>query len=201
MPRRKPKRNTTYRQRYNALSALEVHTIGKIQRLWTLLVMQLKIAEQLFAFSLMLELDGDEEFLMLMMLHVHQCMHTVEFISLLDNHLMEITPDQVIPRLVPANRLRTFDQLHPGWCYEKTRFCVVQLRELYHLLEFPVRFTLSDRGHYASSEEAFILTMVKLATGDSNVELADYFGFSGDGMVSLIYSLRSIRPPSLGTDV
>ncbi len=100
MPRRKPKRNTTYRHRYNALSALEVHTIGKIQRLWTLLVMQLKVAEQLFAFSLMLELDGDEEFLMLMMLHVHHCMHTVEFLSLLDNHLMEITPDQVIPRLL-----------------------------------------------------------------------------------------------------
>ena len=57
MPRRKPKRNTTYRQRYNALSALEVHTIGKIQHLWTLCTFQLKVAEQLFAFCVMLELD------------------------------------------------------------------------------------------------------------------------------------------------
>ena len=33
MPRRKPKRQTTYQQRYNALSALEVHTIGKVRLL------------------------------------------------------------------------------------------------------------------------------------------------------------------------
>jgi hypothetical protein len=31
MPCCKPKRNTTYHQKYNALSALEVHTVGKIQ--------------------------------------------------------------------------------------------------------------------------------------------------------------------------
>jgi hypothetical protein len=55
------------------------------------------------------------------------------------------------------------------------------------LLEFPVHFTWSDRGHYASSEEAFILIMTMLATGDTNVKLADCFGFSGDWMVSLIY--------------
>jgi hypothetical protein len=47
MPRRKSKRNTSYRQRYNALSALEVHTIGKIQHL-------------LFAFFVMLEFDDNE---------------------------------------------------------------------------------------------------------------------------------------------
>jgi len=119
MPRRKPKRNTTYRHRYNALSALEVHTIGKIQRLWTLCALQLKVAKQLFAFCVMLELDDDKEFLMLMMMHVHHCMHVMESFSSLDNHLMEITPDQVIPRLVPVNRNCTFDQLHPGWCYER----------------------------------------------------------------------------------
>ena len=126
MPRHKPKRNTTYHHRYNALSALEVHTIGKIQRLWTLCALQLKVAEQLFAFCIMFELDNDEEFLMMMMMHVHHCMHVFQFLSSLDNHLMEITPDQVIPHLVPANRNRTFDQLHPGWCYEKTHFRVVQ---------------------------------------------------------------------------
>jgi hypothetical protein len=55
------------------------------------------------------------------------------------------------------------------------------------LLEFPVVFVLMDRCHKASSEEAFILTITKVATGHSNVALADLFGFSGDGMVSLIY--------------
>jgi hypothetical protein len=149
--------------------------------------MQLKVAEHMFMLCIMLELDHDEDFMMIMLMHVHHCFHIVEFLSSLDNLLMEISPDQVIPCLVPANRNRTFDLLHPGWCYEKTRFRVAQLRELYHLLEFPVMFVLSDKRHYASSEEAFILTLTKVATGASNVELADCFGFSGDGMVSLIY--------------
>jgi len=77
--------------------------------------------------------------------------------------------------------------LHPGWCYQNTHFRVVQLWELYHLLEFPAMLALTDRGHKASSEEAFILTITEIATGRSNVALADLFGFSGDGMVSLIY--------------
>jgi hypothetical protein len=47
MPHHKPKRTTTYYQRYYALSALEVYTIGKIQHLWTLCALQLKLAEQL----------------------------------------------------------------------------------------------------------------------------------------------------------
>ncbi len=76
--------------------------------------------------SLMLDLDEDEEFMMMMLMHVNHCIHAVEFLSSLDNLLMEITPDQVIPCLVPANQNRSFDQLHPGWCYEKTHFRVVQ---------------------------------------------------------------------------
>jgi hypothetical protein len=49
MPHHKPKRQPTYLQRYNALSALEVHTIGKVQHICTLCVFHLKLAEQLFA--------------------------------------------------------------------------------------------------------------------------------------------------------
>jgi len=98
---------------------------------------------------------------------------------------MEITTDQVIPRLVPANHHCTFDLLHSGWCYQFTCFRVLQRRELYHLLEFPEVFALRD-SHKASSEESFIITLTKLSTGHSNVMLADIFGFSGDGMASLI---------------
>jgi hypothetical protein len=89
--------------------------------------------------------------------------------------------------LVPANCHHIFDLLHPGWCYQFIHFRIVQLRELYHLLEFPAVFALTNRGHYASSKEAFIITLKKLATGHSNVMLAEIFRFSGDGMVSLIY--------------
>jgi hypothetical protein len=181
MPRCKPKRQTTYLQRYSALSALGVHTIGKVQHIWTLCVLHLKLAEQLFAFCLLLDLVDD--FIMLMMMLLHHCIKCVQFFNLLDNLLMDITPDQVIPHLVPANHHCTFDLLHPGWCYQFTRFRVLQLQELYHLLEFPALFALSNRGHYGSSEEAFITTVTKLATGHSNVMLADNFGFSRDGMV------------------
>jgi hypothetical protein len=108
----------------------------------------LKVAEQLFAFFVMLEFEDNEEFrMMMMMMHVHHCLNIVQFLSSLDNLLMEITLDQVIPRLVPANRNRTFDLFHPGWSYEKTWFCVAQLREMYHLLESPVMFILSERRH------------------------------------------------------
>jgi hypothetical protein len=135
----------------------------------------------------MLEFDDDEEFMMLMMMHVHHCMHIIDFFSALNNLLMEITPNQVIPCLVLANRNCSFDLLHPGWCYEKTHFRVAQLQELYHLLEFPVMFVLLERRHYASLEETFIITLMKLTTGGSNVVLADCFGFSHDGMISLIH--------------
>jgi len=141
----------------------------------------------MFAICFLLELDDDDDFVMMMMLLLHHCIESFKFFSLLDNLLMEITADQVIPRLVPANHHRTFDLLHPGWCYQFTGFIVLQLRELYHLLELPAVFALMDRGHKASSEEAFIITLTKLATGHSNVMLADVFGYSGDGMVSLIY--------------
>jgi len=66
--------------------------------------------------------------------------------------------------LVPANHHRTFDLLHTGWCYQFTLFRVLQIRELYHLLEFPVVFALTDRGHKASSKEAFILTITQQVT-------------------------------------
>jgi hypothetical protein len=41
--------------------------------------LQLKLAEQLFAFSLMLELDDDEDFLMTMVVFMHHCIQIIEF--------------------------------------------------------------------------------------------------------------------------
>jgi hypothetical protein len=54
-----PKRITTYRNRYTSLSALEVHTVGKIQHLLTLCTQKMKVAEQLFMLSIMLEFDDN----------------------------------------------------------------------------------------------------------------------------------------------
>jgi hypothetical protein len=51
-----------------ALSALEVHTIGKVQHIWTLCVL--------------LELDVDDDFVMMMMLLLHHCIKSVIFFPL-----------------------------------------------------------------------------------------------------------------------
>ena len=79
MPRRKPKRQTTYQQRYNALSELEVHTIGKVQHIWTLCALHLKLAEQMFAICFLLELDADDDFVMMIMLLLHHSLECVNF--------------------------------------------------------------------------------------------------------------------------
>ena len=79
MPRCKPKRQTTYRQSYNALSTLEMHTIGKVQHMWTLCVLHLKLAEQLFAICLLLEQEDDDDFVMMLMLLLHHCKECVIF--------------------------------------------------------------------------------------------------------------------------
>jgi hypothetical protein len=90
------------------------------------------------------------------MLLLHHCLEGVQFSQTLDSLLMEKNPTQVILRLVPANHHCTFDLLHPGWCYQKTHFPIIQLRELYHLLEFPAVFAMTNRGHYTSSKEALL---------------------------------------------
>ena len=43
---------------------------------------------------------------------------------------------------------------------------------------------MSDQRHRVSSEEAFIATVVKLATGLTNVSLRDLFGRNDDGLIS-----------------
>jgi hypothetical protein len=53
---------------------------------------------------------------------------------------------------------------------------VVQLREISHLLKFK-----------ASSEDAFILTMVKLAKGYTNIDLLEYFRYFSDIIAGYIY--------------
>lgn len=50
------------------------------------------------------------------------------------------------------------------------------------MLDFSLLSVLSESRH-ASSEEAFIITVTKVATGKRNVE----FGFSGGDKIYLIY--------------
>ncbi len=114
------------------------------------------------------------------------CIQSCNLFQQLNNMLMVINHNQIFPHLHPPNRHQTCDLLHQGWCYQHTSH-VVQLRESYHLLEFPAMFNKSMKGNLASSEEAFILTMVKLATGKTNIDLADLLAFCSDAIVSMIY--------------
>jgi hypothetical protein len=112
---------------------------------------------------------------------------TFFFFLTLDSMFMNIEPEDRIPRLLQANLNRTFDLLDNGWCYHHTCFNVSQLQELYHHLNLPVTLMISTRGHKASSEEAFIITLTKLATCSTNTSLVEIFGATTETFISRVF--------------
>ncbi len=130
--------------------------------------------------------DNDDDLFLLLYRHHLSILRQNLFFFTLDSEFMNIEPDQVIPRFAPANRNRTFDLLEDGWCYHHTRFTVAQLRELYLRLQLSVTFTILTVGHKASSEEAFIITITKLATGRTNTSLMEVFGIVTDTFISRV---------------
>jgi hypothetical protein len=103
---------------------------------------------------------------------------------------MNIEPEDVIPCLLPANLNHTFNLLDNGWCYHHTCFNVSQLCELYHHLQLLVMFSIFSKGQKASSEEAFIITIVKLATGRCSTSLMEDFGATTDYRHLILQSLQ-----------
>ncbi len=101
---------------------------------------------------------------------------------------MNIEQEDRIPRLLPANLNCTFDLLNNEWCYHHTRFNVWQLWELYLCLDLPVNLNISTRGHKASFEEAFIITLTKLATVSTSTSLVEVFGATTDTFISRVYA-------------
>jgi hypothetical protein len=133
-------------------------------------------------------LDKDDNDLLLLLYRHHQSiLQNNDFLFLLDSMFMNIEPEDVIPRLLPANLNCTFNLLENGWCYHHTRFSIIQLRELYHCLNLPLSLTISTRGHKASSEEAFIITVTKLAAQRSSTSLMEVFGVTMDTFISRVY--------------
>jgi hypothetical protein len=120
---------------------------------------------------MVLDEDNNDDLFLLLYHHHLSILSNKLFFFTLDSEFMNIEPDQVIPRFAPANHNHTFDLLEDGWCYHHTRFTVAQLHELYLHLQLPVMFTVSIVGHLASSEEAVIRTITKLATGRTNTSL------------------------------
>ena len=180
---RKPKRKTSYHERYNDLSALDVYIRDLVHLQWAQSISFVQNLQMLLLTTILLpsndeEVDffEDEIFLSILTLYCNAVTHCL-FIADLEAAVMIVTVDQQIPRLAPVNRNRTFDLLDPRWCYENTRFTVVQLWQLYYALNFQPLFQLGDRK-YASSEESFIITVTKLATGKTNVALEESFGMN-----------------------
>jgi hypothetical protein len=186
MPRQKSKRATTYLQRPNALSSLDIFTMMSYQRFQALCAISLSRSRRMLMLSMILQEDDDDLLLHLYRHHLFMLRNN-NFFFLLDSMFMNIEPEDMIPRLLPANLNRTFDLLDNGWCYHHTRFTVSQLRELYHRLNLPVTLVISTRGHKASSEEAFIITLTKLATGSINTSLVEVFGATMDTFISTVF--------------
>jgi hypothetical protein len=155
-------------------------------RFQALCAISLSRSRRLLMLSMILEEDDDD--LLLHLYHHHLFMlRNNNFFFLLDSKFMNIEPEDQIPRLLPANLNRTFDLLNNGWCYHHTRFNVSQLRELYLHLDLPVTLNISTRGHKASFEEAFIITLTKLATGSTSTSLVEMFGATTDTFISRVY--------------
>ena len=112
----------------------------------------------------------------------------VRIILTIEFFFMTIFPEQRLPRPLPLPVNRTFASLDPSWCYRYTRFTNHQLQLLHELLNPPPWFVIQNGKCHCSSEEAFIITFIKLATGGTNLGLQDVFGERNDQRISDIYN-------------
>jgi len=63
-----------------------------------------------------------------------------------------------------------------------------QLQLLFELLNLPPHFVIHNGKFHCSLEEAFIITLVKWATGANNLGLQDLFGEKNNKRISDIYN-------------
>lgn len=99
---------------------------------------------------------------------------------------MEISNDLIVPRPIPVRRHCSLQLLCPRWYYTYTKFKIDELQRLHHLLHLPAVMQIGSRNQ-VSSEEALIITCVKVFTGFTFVHLADTLGEPTDSHLSLIY--------------
>ena len=187
--RRKQIRRTNYNERFNALSAVQVRTRHFIQLEWARCMDEEECYLKLLLAVVLINEDGnlpDDPMFVIALAHYSTARRRREFLGELDLIFNTVTLDQRVPRPNPVNRNRTFDQLNPRWCYAHTRFRIDHLRRLYHALDLEPIFLMTGRRR-VSSEEAFILALVKLATGQTNVDLRDVFGEPSDERIGYIF--------------
>jgi hypothetical protein len=186
MPHWKSKRAASYHQQPNTLSSLDIYMMMSYQCFQALCAISLSRSHRMLMLSMILDEDDDDLLLHLYCHHLSMLRNN-NFFFLLDSMFMNIEPEDRFPHLVLANLNRTFDLLDNGWCYHRTWFNVCQLQELYHCLKLTVSLTILIRGHKASSEVAFIITLTRLATGSTNTSLVEVFGATTDTFISRVF--------------
>jgi hypothetical protein len=102
---------------------------------------------------------------------------------------MTIAQHEFIPRLVPVNHNCIFGLLDNRWSNQNTQFSEIRLSEMYHLLVFPVNLVILNKGKIASSEEAFIIMLMKTVTRKTNMDLCAMFSEPNDAIISMIYHM------------
>jgi hypothetical protein len=90
---------------------------------------------------------------------------------------MSAFPEQEAPHIVHPVRNRMLDSLHATLCYQYTRFHPQQLHILQDKLNLPPLLVIHQGRAHFSSEEAFLVTLVKLATGLPNAILRVFFWY------------------------
>ena len=185
--RRRSRRRTTYRERYNSLSASDVQLRNLIQAAWAAAIQQTQRDENRLRMALLLDIDVfDKDIFMALLFRYRRSRELLLLAQSLDSWLMNITQDQIVPRLPPVAQHRSFNLLHPDWCLQYTRLKIDQLRELHRLLRFPLMIDVGDQNR-CTSEEALIITLVKLTQGFTLVHCKTFFGEATDSRLSKIF--------------
>jgi hypothetical protein len=175
MYHRKPKRNTTYHKRYNALTAADVQAMQYLQASLVLAFIHQHQARTFLLATLAMGCHCKRKGRLLFLLTLHNNIRKARLTRILlgvDFSFMTVLPNQEVPRLIPTPVNCTFDSLQEDWCYQHTHFTVDQLRHLHDLLQLPPVFNIHGGRARCSSKEGFIMTMVKLATGFCNATLS-----------------------------
>ena len=89
MPRQKCRRATTYKQRPNALSALDIHTMMSYQRFQALCAISLVRSRRMLMLSMILDED-DNDMILLLYRHHLSIVHNNNFFFILDSMFMNI---------------------------------------------------------------------------------------------------------------
>jgi hypothetical protein len=122
--------------------------------------------------SMVLDEDDNDSLLLLYRCHL-SLVHNNNFLFLLDSMFMNI--DQKMLFLIFFQPTTTV----PSTCWTMGGATTTRVSTL-------LNFVISTKGHKASSEEAFILTLTKLAAGSSNTSLMEVFGVSMDTFISRV---------------